>query len=64
MPKNQEDIEHTEGYGGHGEEIDGDDLADMVFQEGPPSLRWWFGLLDHVLGDGRFCDIVPQQGQL
>src|SRR4051812_41881058 len=33
--------EHSHGNCGHGKEVDGDQLADMVVQEGPPRLVRW-----------------------
>src|SRR5258708_2334090 len=33
--------QHPHGHCGHGKEIDGDQLADMVVQEGPPRLVRW-----------------------
>src|SRR5947209_4712848 len=33
--------EHSHGNFGHGKEVDGDQLADMVVLEGPPRLVRW-----------------------
>ena len=39
--EHDEDEQHAQARGGHGEEIDGDQIADMVGEEGPPGLRGW-----------------------
>jgi hypothetical protein len=37
--EHDEDEQDAQARGGHGEEIDGDQIADMVGEEGPPGLR-------------------------
>ncbi len=37
--EDDKDKEHAQLGGGHGEEIDRDQVADMIGQEGSPSLR-------------------------
>ena len=37
--EHDEDEQDAQARGGHGEEIDGDQVADMVGEEGPPGLR-------------------------
>src|SRR6201987_1129493 len=39
MGQNQKDVKHLETEGGHGEEVDGDQLGAVIVQEGPPGLR-------------------------
>ena len=61
MPKDEEDIEDTEGGGGNGEEVAGSDVGDVIGQEGSPSLRRRLPDTNHVLGHGPFGDVVAQQ---
>jgi hypothetical protein len=41
MSEHHEDEEHAQVGGGHGEEIDRDEITDMVGQERAPGLRGW-----------------------
>ena len=43
--KNEEDFEPN---GVDGEEVDGRELRNVILEERPPRLRWWFGASDHV----------------
>src|SRR5262245_38950564 len=48
--KHDEDEQDTQTRGGHGEEIDGDQVSDMVGEEGPPGLRRLGAPLQHQAG--------------
>ena len=43
--------EHFEPNGVNGEEVDGRELRNVIIEERPPRLRWWFGASVHVLGN-------------
>src|SRR5215471_20747914 len=43
--KNEENFEPN---GVDGEEVDGCELRNVILEERPPRLRWWFGASDHV----------------
>ncbi|KKM67582.1 hypothetical protein LCGC14_1469630, partial [marine sediment metagenome] len=64
MPQYQKDVEHSEGDGRDGEEVNRGDLVSVVFQEGPPRLRGRLGVTDHVPGDRGLGHRVAQQKQL
>jgi hypothetical protein len=49
MGQHQEHVQNLEADSRHGEEIDGDKLADVVLQKGAPRLGRWFAMTDHVL---------------
>jgi hypothetical protein len=53
VSKDQESEEQLEGEGGHDEEVDSDDLADVCLQEGPPCRGWPRRGAPHVLGNGE-----------
>src|SRR5215469_812878 len=59
--KNEEDFEPN---GVDGEEVDGRELRNVILEEGPPRLRWWFGASDHVLGNRSLRDLNIQLHQL
>ena len=63
MSKHDETVQQLESYGRHDEEVDGCDVADMVFQEGPPGLRRRLAMSAHVLRDGRLGHGVAEQLQ-
>ncbi len=52
MSEHDEDEEHVQVGGRHGEEIDRDEVADMVGQERAPGLRGRSAPLGHEPGDG------------
>jgi hypothetical protein len=57
MGENQEDEENPEVDGRHGEEVDGNEVFDVVVQEGSPGWTRWLSVPLHVLGDGRLRDV-------
>ena len=48
MGQHQKHIENLETKGRHGKEIDGDQLLQVILQEGAPSLRRRFAAAQHV----------------
>src|SRR5262245_33592526 len=59
--KNEEDFEPN---GLDGEEVDGRELRNVILEERPPRLRWWFRASDHVLGNRSLRDLNIQLHQL
>src|SRR5215831_15930800 len=59
--KNEEDMEPN---GVDGEEVDGRELRNVILEERPPHLGWWFGASDHVLGNRSLRDLNVQPHQL
>src|SRR5262249_14342741 len=58
-----EDIKNEEDFkpnGVDGEKVDGGEWRDVILEERPPRLRWWFGASDHVLGNGGLRDLNAQ----
>jgi hypothetical protein len=53
MREHDEDEEHSESRGRHGEEIDGHQVVHVISQEGAPRLRRRFGMSQHVLRHRR-----------
>ena len=56
--------EDAECGGWDGEEVDRDDIANVVVQECPPSLRRWLAIPNPVFSHGRFGDRVAQKREL
>src|SRR5688572_25721865 len=52
----QKHIQHLESDGRHRKEIHRNHGLDVIFEEGPPSLRWRFAVANHILADARFAD--------
>ena len=52
--KDEEDVEPS---GGHGEEIKGDQISDMIGEERSPRLGGRGAPLSEQPGDGAFCHI-------
>jgi hypothetical protein len=48
MGQHQKHIENLETNGRHSKEVDGDQLLQVILQEGAPSLRWRFTAAHHV----------------
>ncbi len=61
MAQDDEGEQDPEGGGRNSEEVDGDDLTNVVVQEGSPRLRWRLAMSRPILTDGCFGDLVPQQ---
>src|SRR5207302_2591531 len=51
MGQHQEYVKDLEPDGGHGKEVDRDQLLGMVLQEGAPSLRRRFAAAHHIFAD-------------
>jgi len=56
--------QNTECGRGNGEEVDGDDIANMVVQERPPRRRWRLARTDSVPVNRRLGDDVAQEREL
>src|SRR5262245_17055049 len=63
VSKDQESEEQLEGEGGHDEEVDSDDLADVCLQEGPPRRGWPRRGAPHVLGHGELGDLIAEKAE-
>jgi hypothetical protein len=50
--------------GGHGEEVDGDQIPDMVSEEGAPGLRGLGAARRHEAGDGAFRNLDAKLQEL
>src|SRR5215831_14587764 len=59
--KNEEDFEPN---GVDGEEVNGRELRNVILEERPPRLGWWFWTSDHVLGNRSLRDLNVQLHQL
>ena len=57
MGQNEKHVKNLEADRGHGEEIDGDQLLDMIREEGAPSLRRRFMAAQHVFADAALSDL-------
>src|ERR1039458_2474523 len=57
MGQYQKHVKDVETDCGDGEEIDGDELRDVVLQEGAPSLSRRFAAAHHVFADTRLADV-------
>jgi hypothetical protein len=62
--KHDEDEEDAEASGGHGEEIDGDQVPDMVGEERPPGLRRLGTPFGHQAGHGALGHIDTELQEL
>jgi hypothetical protein len=57
MGQHQKHVKNLEANRGHSEEIDGDQLLDMILEEGAPSLRGRFMAAHHVFADAALSDV-------
>ena len=57
MGQNEKHVKNLEADCGHGEKIDGDQLLDMIREEGAPSLRRRFMAAQHVFADAALSDV-------
>jgi hypothetical protein len=57
MGQHQENVKNLQADGGDGEEIDGDQLLDMILEEGALSLRRRFMAAQHVFADAALSDV-------
>jgi hypothetical protein len=60
--EHHEDEEDVQADGGDGEEIDGDQIAEMVGEERPPGLRWVGTPCRHEAGHGALGDVDTASG--
>jgi len=63
VTEHDENVQDAESDGRNGEEIAGRNIGHVVVQERSPGLRRWLLGADHVLGHGRFGNVVAQQSQ-
>jgi hypothetical protein len=57
MRQNQKNEEQTESRRGNHKEICRDQFLGMILQEGPPGLRGWLAVVNHVLGNRRLREL-------
>jgi hypothetical protein len=62
--EDDEDEEDAEASGGHGEEVDGDQVAEVVGEERPPGLRGLGAPLRQEPGDGALGDVDAELQEL
>src|SRR4029450_4889489 len=63
VSKDQESEEQLEGEGGHDEEVDSDNLADVCLQERSPRRGWPGREAPHVLGNGELGDLIAEKAE-
>src|ERR1700730_17775001 len=63
MSQHQKHVKHLEANGRHGQEIDGEQLREVIVQEGAPGLRRRLAAADHVFAHAglRECDADLEQ---
>jgi hypothetical protein len=64
VSEHDEDEENAAASGGHGEEVDRDQVADVVGKECPPGLRGLGAALRHEPGDGALGDVEAELQEL
>jgi hypothetical protein len=64
VSEHDEDEEDAEVRGGHGEEVDRDQVADVVGEERPPGLRGPWAALRQEAGDGALGDVDAELEEL
>ena len=57
MRQNQKNEEQTERRRGNHKEVCRDQFPGMILQEGPPVLRGWLAVVNHVFGDRRLREV-------
>jgi len=55
--QNQKNEEQTERRCRNQKEVCRDQFLGMIFQEGPPGLRAWLAVVNHVFGDRRLREV-------
>ena len=60
MGQHQEHVQHLETDRGHGKEVDGHQVVDVIVEEGAPRLRGRLTLPRHVLGHAGLADFDAQ----
>src|SRR5215472_18460969 len=63
MGQHQKRVKNLETDRGHGEEIDGGQLLDMILEEGTPGLSGWFVEAQHVFADAALSDVDAEPEQ-
>src|SRR4030095_9886111 len=63
VSKDQESEEQLEGEGGHDEEVDSDNLADVCLKKGAPGRRWPRRGTPHVLGNAQLGDLIAEEAE-
>jgi len=64
MSEHEENEQYAEPGGGNREEVEGNEIADMVGEERPPSLGWRYGPLRHQAGHGALRDVDAKLEEL
>ena len=64
MGQYQKHVKDLETEGGHGEEVDGAQLRDVILQKGAPGLRGRFAAAHHVFADAALADVDAQLEQI
>src|ERR1700745_2007395 len=64
MGQHQKHVKNLETECGYGEEVDGDQLCEMVLQEGAPGLRRRLAAAHHVFANAALADIDAEFEQL
>jgi hypothetical protein len=64
VSEDDENEQDPKARGGHGEEVDGDQVADVVGEERPPGLRGLGVALRHESGDGTLGDVDAKLEEL
>jgi hypothetical protein len=57
VSQHQEYVEDLEAESWNSEEVHRHKVLDVILQEGPPSLRWWLPVTDHVLAHAGLADV-------
>jgi hypothetical protein len=57
MRQNQKNEEQTESRRGNHKEVGRNQFLGMIFQEGPPGLRGWLAVANHVFGNSRLREV-------
>ena len=64
MGQYQKHVKDLETEGGHGKEVDGDQLRDVILQKGAPGLRGRLAAAHHVFAHAALSDIDTKLEQL
>jgi hypothetical protein len=60
MQQDHEHVEHPEGRGRYGEEVDGDEVGEVILEERSPGLGGWLWARRHEPGNGALRDVEPE----
>ena len=63
MSQHQKHVKHLEANSRHGKEIDGDQLREVIVQEGAPGLRRRLAAADHVFAHAGLTDVDAELEQ-